>query len=99
MLPQYFLWLGGTGAVSMRSASGHLTLNLCFCIWRDLRVTYCILVPPGHQLSTHYFHAHLEPVRITQKVCRDTLHRTCVFGSGGICGSRSAIKCGRLAKC
>jgi hypothetical protein len=29
--------------------------KLCFCIQSDLRVTYCIPVPPGRETSTHYF--------------------------------------------
>jgi hypothetical protein len=34
---------------------GHFTLNFCFCIWWDLRVTWCIPVHPGHETPTHYF--------------------------------------------
>jgi hypothetical protein len=32
-------------------------------------------------------------VRIQQNARWDKLHRTCVFTSGGICGSRSAFRC------
>jgi hypothetical protein len=32
-------------------------------------------------------------------VCRDTLCRTCVFASGGLCGSHSAFRCVRATKC
>jgi hypothetical protein len=100
----YFSCSGGTGAVSTKSAPGHITLNSCFlhlvgstchvvhsrmsgarnigalffvvgwarcgfhktcagthyveyvfCIQCDLRVTYCILLCPGHKTSTRYF--------------------------------------------
>jgi hypothetical protein len=40
---------------SIKSLSGHVTLNLCFCIRSDLRVTLCIPVCPGHEMSSHYF--------------------------------------------
>jgi hypothetical protein len=33
-----FLCSGGPGAVSMKSVSGHVTPNLCFCIHLDMRV-------------------------------------------------------------
>jgi hypothetical protein len=39
------------------------------------------------------FLARVAPVRIPQKMHRDTLCQTCVFLSGGICGSRSAFWC------
>jgi hypothetical protein len=33
----YFSYSGGPRAVSIKSAPGHATLNLCFCILWDLR--------------------------------------------------------------
>jgi hypothetical protein len=38
-----------------KSVPGHMTLNLCFCIRWDLRVTLCIPLRPGHESSTSYF--------------------------------------------
>jgi hypothetical protein len=34
---------------------GHVTPNLCFCIWWDLQVTYCVPVCPGREQSMHIF--------------------------------------------
>jgi hypothetical protein len=34
----YFSFLGGPGAVYIKSAIGHVTPNLSFCIWWDMRV-------------------------------------------------------------
>jgi hypothetical protein len=44
------------------------------------------------------FPARVGPVWFPQKVSRDTLHRTCVFISGAMCGSRSAFRCVRAVK-
>jgi hypothetical protein len=73
-------------------------LNLCFCIRWDLWVTYCILVHPGMKHRHTFFYAWVSPVRFPLKVRRDTLLQTCVFASGGICGSRSAFLCVRGVK-
>jgi ribosomal protein S28E/S33 len=88
----YFSFSGGTGSDSLKSASGDVTLNMCFDIWWDLRVTLCILVRPGSETSMH------GPIQILQKACRDMLCRTCFFASGGLCGSRSAFRCVRGMK-
>jgi hypothetical protein len=82
----YFLCSGGPVAVPTKEASGHIMMNLCFCIQRDWRVTYCILVCLGHEMLMHYFHARVGLVRIPQKMHRETLHRTCVFAFAAICG-------------
>jgi hypothetical protein len=52
---RYFTFSGGTGIDSTKSALGHVMPNLCFCIRWDLRVTLCILVRLGHEISMHYF--------------------------------------------
>jgi hypothetical protein len=49
-----FSYSGGTGIDMTKSAPGHITLNLCFCIRLDLWVTVCILVCPGREMSTLY---------------------------------------------
>jgi hypothetical protein len=54
-LTHYFSSLGGTGMDMTKIMPGHVTPNLCFYIWWDLWVTYCILVRLGHEASTHYF--------------------------------------------
>jgi hypothetical protein len=41
--------------VSLKSAPGHVTVNLYFCIWWDMWVTYCNPMRPGRKTSTHYF--------------------------------------------
>jgi hypothetical protein len=42
----------------------------------------------------HYFLASGGPVAVFVKTCGDTLRQTCVFTSGGTCGSHCAILCG-----
>jgi hypothetical protein len=39
----------------MKNMTEHVTLNLCFCFWGDMWVTYCFPVSPVHETSTHYF--------------------------------------------
>jgi hypothetical protein len=41
--------------------------NLCFCIWWDPWVTYCIPMRPGHKTSTHYFSCLWEPGAVSLK--------------------------------
>jgi hypothetical protein len=41
--------------VKTKSALGHITSNLCFCIWWDMQVMWCILVRPERKTLTHYF--------------------------------------------
>jgi hypothetical protein len=79
-----------------KSASGHITLTLCFRIWWDLRVTVCIPVVRGMKRQCTIFQAWVGPVRIPQKARRDTLCRTCVFAFGEICGSPSEFQCIRV---
>jgi hypothetical protein len=74
----YFSCSGGPIAVSIKSAPGHVTPNLCFCIRWDLRVTQCIPVYPGHNTSIHYFHAWVGPLRIKKK-CAGKSYTEIVF--------------------
>jgi hypothetical protein len=39
----------------IKSVMGHVTSNLCFCIWWDMHVTSCVLVCLGCETSTHDF--------------------------------------------
>jgi hypothetical protein len=89
----YFSCSSGPIVVFIKSVAGHVTPNLCFCIRWDLWVTYYILVRSGHETSTHYFSCLVGPMWFPKNACRDTLRRTCVFISSGICGSRSALWC------
>jgi hypothetical protein len=45
----------GPDTDTTKTASGYVTLNLCFSMQWDLRVTYCVLVRPGHTTSMQYF--------------------------------------------
>jgi hypothetical protein len=58
-ITHYFLCSGWTGAVSIKSASGHVTLNLCFCIKWDLLVMCCIPVQPTAKHRRTIFHARV----------------------------------------
>jgi hypothetical protein len=56
---------------------------------------YCVR---GVKRQYTIFHGREGPVRIPQKVRRDTLQGTCVFVSGAICVSRSVFWCLRGSK-
>jgi hypothetical protein len=58
-----FLMLGGLGVVSIKSVPGHFILNLVFFIQWDLWVTLCIPAYSGLEMSTHFFHTWVGPVR------------------------------------
>jgi hypothetical protein len=55
MSTHYFSCLGGSNVASIKSALGHVMLNLDFFIQCYLRVTWCIPMRPGHKTSMQYF--------------------------------------------
>jgi hypothetical protein len=89
----YFSCLGGTDTDSTESVSAHFTSYLCFCIWWDPWVTYCIPVLTGANHRDTIFDARVGLVWIPQKAHCDTLHQSCVFATGGIYGSGSVLQC------
>jgi hypothetical protein len=63
-----------------KKASGHVTLNLCFCTQSDLQVTLFILVRPKHKISTHYFSCLGGPGVVSIKsVLRHIMPNLCFF--------------------
>jgi hypothetical protein len=55
MSVHYFSCSGGTSAVSIKSTSGHVMSNLCFCIRWKMQVTLYISIHLGHDTVMHYF--------------------------------------------
>jgi hypothetical protein len=82
----YFLCSGGLGAVLLKSVPGHVTPNLCFCIRWDQRVTVHSTASGAQNIEALFFMLGC-PWCSFQK-----LRRTCVFVSGGIYGSCSALR-------
>jgi hypothetical protein len=74
--PTIFSCSGGPGSDHTKSASGHVMLNLCFCIQWDIRVMVmlCVLVCPGHEMSMHYFLCSGGPGADPRKSAPGTLH-------------------------
>jgi hypothetical protein len=93
-----FLCSSGPVVVSIKSAMGHDTLNLCFCIQWDLWDTYCILMHPECKISTHYFSFSGGPGAVSIKSIPGYVMPNLCFASYGIWGSRSAFRCVRGTK-
>jgi hypothetical protein len=53
----------------------------------------------SQNIDTPFFKLPVGSVQISQNAHRDTLRRTCVFASSGICRSCSAFRCIRGAQC
>jgi hypothetical protein len=98
MSMHYFSCSGGSGAISIKSAPGDVTPNLCFPssgICMSLGAFRCVR---GVKRQRTIFQDRVGPVLIPQKLCRDTLCGTCVLASSGIYGSRSAFRSIRAMK-
>jgi hypothetical protein len=89
----YFSCSGGPSADPIKSVRGHVMPKFCFCIRCDLRVTLCVRVRPGLQTLKYYFSCSGGPSVDPIKNHQDTLHRSCGFASGAICGSHSVFGC------
>jgi hypothetical protein len=87
----YFSCLSGPGAVSIKSVAKHVTMNLFICIRGIHGARSAFQCVRDTKCDRDIFHAWVGPTRMSQKVRRDMLRRTCVFATGGICGSHSAF--------
>jgi hypothetical protein len=87
-----FFLLGWDRYRFQKNASRHITPHMCFCIRWDQRVMLCLVVLLRYETSTYHFSCSGgTSVVIPQKARRETLRRTCVFASGGICGLHRAL--------
>jgi hypothetical protein len=93
----YFM-LGGTGAVSIKSALGQVTSKLYFCIRWHMWVAYCIPVHPGCATSMHYFSCSCGTVTDSTESAPGHITRNSCSGFDGICGTCSALRWVRGAK-
>jgi hypothetical protein len=87
-----FFLLGWDRYRFQKNASRHIAQHMCVCIRWDMQVMLCIVVLLRHETSTHHFSCSSGTgAVILQKAHWDTLCQTCVFASGGICGSQSIL--------
>jgi hypothetical protein len=75
---------------------GHVTPGLCFYIWCDLDIMYCVRVRPGHEMSTEYFSCSGGPAadskkctgtRYTEHVILHPVQSMCDIGRSGASGT------------
>jgi hypothetical protein len=93
MSTHYFLCSGGSGVVSTKSASGHVTPNLCFGIRSDCRSNSAFCCDQATQCRCSIFHARVGAVQTPQIVSWDMLCQNFVFPSSVNCGSRITFWC------
>jgi hypothetical protein len=95
----YFSCSGGTGTDLTKSPSRHVMPNFYFFASGWIYRSHSAFRYVRGMKSRHtIFLASVGPVWVSRKALQDTLCRTCLFPSFGICGSRSAFWCVRGAK-
>jgi hypothetical protein len=94
MSMHYFLCLGGTDMDSTKGTLGHLMSNSC--VLHPVGSAGHVVnsgAPAARNINALFFMLVWDRYRFHKKHTRTHHARTCVFASGGICGSCSAFWC------